>query len=160
MRKGLVCLAVGVAVLLIPPSPALAQDHGSGGGGGCGDVFGELIHISRDVTGQPILARRWVELPKEEPGYGWGYCTIAVDASGEELGFADLSCDVAEEDLLRVVEVNYFGRLNGGRTKERDNRMHSSNGIRHNDFISSTFNFGGQASHKIGGNKRRIRWYT
>ena len=124
MRKGLVCLAIGVAVLLAPPSPVLAQDHGSGGGGGCGDVFGDLIHIKRADTGQPILARRWIELPKEEPGYGWGYCKIAVDASGNELGFADLSCDVAEEDLARVVEVNYFGRLNGGRTKERNNRMH------------------------------------
>jgi len=124
MRKGLVCLIAGLAVLLLPPPSALAQDHGGGGGGGCGDVFGDLIHILRAESGQAILQQRWIELPKEVPGYGWGYCTVAVDASGEELGFAPLSCDVAEEDLARVVPVDYFGRLNGGRTKERNNRMH------------------------------------
>ena len=36
-------------------------------------------------------------MPKGEPGYGWGYCPIAVDEDGEELGFAPLSCDVAED---------------------------------------------------------------
>ena len=116
------------ALLLVSTTPAIAQDHGSGGsggGGGCGDTFGDLIHILRhDVTGQPILQKRWVEMPAAEPGYGWGYCVIAVNESGEELGFEPLSCDVAEADLPRVVEVNYFGRLNGGRTKERNNRMH------------------------------------
>jgi hypothetical protein len=126
MKKGRVCLVAGLAVALIPP-PLVAQDHGGGGGGGggCGDVFGDLIHILRDeATGQPILQKRWVEMPKELSGYGWGYCTVAVDAAGNELAFAPLSCDVAEEDLARVVEVDYFGRLNGGRTKERNNRMH------------------------------------
>jgi hypothetical protein len=127
MRKGLLCLVAGLAIVMVPPSPAVAQGHGGGGGGGggCGDVFGDLIHIKRDaVTGQPILAQRWIEMPKEIPGYGWGYCPIAVDAEGIELGFAPLSCDVAEEDLERVEEVDYFGRLNGGRTKERNHRMH------------------------------------
>lgn len=110
--------------LLLSTTPAIAQDHG-GGGIGCGDVFGDLIHVLRDVeTGQPILQKRWVEMPAEEPGYGWGYCVIAVDEHGEELGFAPLSCDVNEDDLDEVVEVNYFGRLNGGRTKERNHRMH------------------------------------
>jgi len=113
-----------VAVLLAP-LPAVGQDHGGGGGGGCGDVFGELIHILRDdATGQPILAMRWVELPKDEPGYGWGYCPIAVDEFGNKLGFAPLSCDVDPADLDRVVDTDYFGRLNGGRTKERNQRMH------------------------------------
>jgi hypothetical protein len=127
MRKGLLCLALGVAVLLVPsPPPLVAQNHGGGGGGGgCGDVFGDLIHVLRHpVTGQPILQKRWVELPKDVPNYGWGYCVVAVDEYGAELGFAPLSCDVAEAELEKVVEVDYFGRLNGGRTKERNNRMH------------------------------------
>jgi hypothetical protein len=63
-------------------------------------------------------------MPKELPGYGWGYCPIAVDAAGNELRFASLSCDVAEADIAKVVEVDYFGRLSGGRTKERNSRMH------------------------------------
>jgi len=116
------CLAV---VLLVSATPAIAQEHGDSGGGGCGDVFGDLIHILRhDVTGQPILAQRWIELPAEVPGYGWGYCVIPVDEDGYELRFMDLSCDVHEDDLEFVVETNYFGRLNGGRTKPRNNRMH------------------------------------
>lgn len=50
-------------ILLLAPLPAISQDHGSGGGhsggGGCGDVFGDLIHILRDdLTGQAILAQR------------------------------------------------------------------------------------------------------
>ena len=111
-----------VLLVLVAAAPATAQDHG-GGGTGCGDVFGDLVHILRNPdTGQPILAQRWIELPKEIPGYGWGYCPIAVDAAGNELGFLPYSCDVA--DPLAVEEVDYFGRLNGGRTKERNNRMH------------------------------------
>ena len=123
-------------VLATAPALALAQDHGSGGGGGggggegghgsgggggCGDVFGDLIHVLRDeTTGQPILQKRWIELPGDT--YDWGYCPIATRGDGSEIGFAELSCDPAEPDA--VVEVDYFGRLNGGRTKERNSRMH------------------------------------
>ena len=110
MKKGLLCLVAGLAIVMVPAPLALAQGHGGGGGGGhgggggCGDVFGDLIHLLRDeVTGQPILAQRWIEMPKELPGYGWGYCPIAVDEFGNELGFAPLSCDVAVADLERVV---------------------------------------------------------
>lgn len=110
---------------LVVAGPAWAQDHGGGGGVGCGDVFGDLIEIQREAgTGQPILQKRWVELPKEAPGYGWGYCKIAVDSQGNELRFAPLSCDVHPDDLVKVVSVDYFGRLNGGRTKEKNHRMH------------------------------------
>jgi hypothetical protein len=120
------------AVLLLVPLPAVSQEgggggggHEGGGGGGCGDVFGDLIHILRDdVTGQPIFAQRWIELPKAVQGYGWGYCPIAVDAEGERLAFLPFSCDINPLDADRVVEVDYFGRLNGGRTKERNSRMH------------------------------------
>jgi hypothetical protein len=108
-------------------APALAQegggDHG-GGGAGCGDVFGDLIHILRADTGQPILAQRWIEMPKELPGYGWGYCPIAVDKNGREIPFVALSCDPVDPTGTAVVPVDYFGRLSGGRTKERNSRMH------------------------------------
>lgn len=122
-------------VLATAPALALAQDHESGGsggsggegghgesgGGGCGDVFGDLVHILRDATtGQPILQKRWIEYPKDV--HDWGYCPIATRGDGSEIPFADLSCDPAEPDA--VVEVDYFGRLNGGRTKERNARMH------------------------------------
>lgn len=114
-------------VLMTVPALALAQDHGGGGSGGeggsagCGDVFGDLVHIKRHpVTGQPILQKRWVELPGDT--FGWEYCPIPVDGTGEEIGFVDLSCDAA--DPTAVVEVDYFGRLSGGRTKERNGRMH------------------------------------
>ena len=116
-----------IAVLSLMPLAAISQgDHGSGGGGsGCGDVFGDLIHILRNEHGQPILAQRWVELPAEVPGYGWGYCPIAVSGEDkQELPFLAYSCDV-DPDFIHLVEpVDYFGRLNGGRTKERNNRMH------------------------------------
>jgi hypothetical protein len=127
-RLELVGIVVALAALvLLPAGVALAQGHGSGGGGGegggCGDVLGDLIHIQRDPgTGQPILARRFVELPRETPGYGWGYCPIALGADGRELGFLPYSCDVADPDA--VVPVDYFGRLSGGRTKEKNSRMH------------------------------------
>jgi len=120
-----------IAVLLLAPVPAVSQDHGSGGGssghegggGGCGDVFGDLIHILRDPdTGQPIFAQRWIELPKEITGYGWGYCPIAVDEVGERIPFLAYTCDLANPE--DAIEVDYFGRLNGGRTKERNQRMH------------------------------------
>lgn len=158
-----------IAVVLLLPLPALGQDHGSGhggsggGGGGCGDVFGDLIHILRHAdTGQPIFAKRWVEMPKELPGYGWGYCPIAVsdylvvtdplDAEygnymldedlkpieGQtELPFAPYSCDVHPLFTEMMVDVDYFGRLNGGRTKERNNRMHF-------DEVISSINQAGQ----------------
>ena len=108
------------------PAAAVAQE--TGGGTGCGDIFGDLIHIKRDAaTGQPILAKRWIEYPTAI--YDWGYCPIAVDASGAELGFAPLSCDIDPLDLERVVELDYFGRLSGGRTKERNSRMHFDEAI-------------------------------
>ena len=104
-------------VLLLIPVMAAAE---AGGGGGCGDVFGDLIHIQRHAaTGQPILQKRWVEV---KDGHDWGYCPIPLDATGKEIGFAPDSCDPADPDA--VVEVDYFGRLNGGRTKERNSRMH------------------------------------
>ena len=115
-------------VLFLAPLPVIGQDHGSGGGGGggCGDVYGDLIHILRDeLTGQPILAQRWIELPGELQGYGWGYCPIAVyGETKEEIPFLPYTCDIHPDDLDMVEEVNYFGRLNGGRTKERNHRMH------------------------------------
>ena len=116
-----------VLVLMTAPALALAQGHGGGsgeeggGGSGCGDVFGDLVHVKRDpITGQPILQKRWVELKSDTLGFD--YCPIPVDGTGAELPFADLSCDPA--DPSAVVEVDYFGRLSGGRTKERNNRMH------------------------------------
>lgn len=123
MKKLTACLALALAALIA--APTLAQDHGSGGGVGCGDVFGDLIEVKRAAdTGQPILQKRWVELPKEAPGYGWGYCKIALDTNGNELPFAPLSCDIHPDYVDQVVAVDYFGRLNGGRTKEKNHRMH------------------------------------
>ena len=126
-----VWILLTIAVLILAPIPAVSQGHESesggheGGGGGCGDVFGDLIHIVRDtVTGQPIFAQRWIELSKEEPGYGWGYCPVAVDEDGERLPFLPFSCDIDPIYGDLVVELDYFGRLNGGRTKERNQRMH------------------------------------
>ena len=134
------CLCTAIASLALTASPlaVFGQEHGSGGGGGgggCGDVFGDLIHVLRDdVTGQPVLAKRWVEMPAELPGYGWGYCPIAVyheDGEEMEIPFLPFSCDFdltnpddPDGEPLAVEEVDYFGRLNGGRTKERNNRMH------------------------------------
>jgi hypothetical protein len=120
-----------MAALLLLPFPVISQDHGGGGGheggggGGCGDVFGDLIHVLRaEDTGQPIFAQRWIELPKEVPGYGWGYCPIAVDEDGERIPFLPYSCDFDPAFSELIIEVDYFGRLNGGRTKERNQRMH------------------------------------
>lgn len=112
-------------MLMTAPALASAQESGGGGGegggSGCGDVLGDLIHIKRNpATGQPILQKRWVELKSDT--LGWDYCPIPVDALGAEIGFVDLSCDAA--DLTKLEEVNYFGRLSGGRTKERNGRMH------------------------------------
>lgn len=119
MKRSAVSLFLSLLIPLLA-GPALAQDHG-GGGGGCGDVFGDLVHILRDdVTGQPILEKRLIELPEDL--LDWGYCPVALDENGAEIPFVDLSCDPADPDA--VVEVDYFGRLSGGRTKERNSRMH------------------------------------
>ena len=125
MKKTTACLVLILTALVA--APLAAQHGGEGGGesgGGCGDVFGDLIHVKRDaVTGQPILAQRWIDLPKELP-YGWGYCPIAVDKNGLEIPFVALSCDPVDPTGTAVVPVDYFGRLSGGRTKERNSRMH------------------------------------
>lgn len=115
-----------IAALSLMPLAAISQEHhGSSGGGGCGDVFGDLIHILRNEHGQPILAQRWIELPAEVPGYGWGYCPIAISGEDkQELPFSAYSCDIDPAYVHLVEPVDYFGRLNGGRTKERNNRMH------------------------------------
>ncbi len=103
--------------------PALRVAPLAAQGSRTGDVFGDLIHILRaPATGQPVLAQRWVELPGPVTGYGWGYCPIAVDASGGELAFIPYTCDPL--DLTAVQEVDYFGRLNASRTSERNIRMH------------------------------------
>ncbi|MCA9549538.1 MAG: hypothetical protein KC933_05840 [Myxococcales bacterium] len=79
------------------------------------------MHVLRDgVTGQPILAKRWIEYPQDV--YDWGYCPLPIDAQGVELPLIDLTCDPV--DPTAAVEVDYFGRLSGGRTKERNQRMH------------------------------------
>ncbi len=128
-------LRVWTLAILAAATPALAQHTGGeGGGSGCGDLFGDLIHILRtDVTGQPILQKAWVSL--KGGGYGYAYCPIAVDVDGTALPFADPlwdeaqqkyveSCDVNPAHAAEVVPVDYFGRLSGGRTKERNIRMH------------------------------------
>ena len=118
-------------LLLIPATAISKSDNGKGGGQtdtppelvDYGDVFGDLIHILRDTeTGQPIFAQRWVEMPEALPGYGWGYCAIAVDDDGNRLPFKPYSCEI--EEGAPVVEVDYFGRLNASRVQERNQRMH------------------------------------
>jgi hypothetical protein len=109
--------AAALCALLLGGAPVVAQSDGTG------DVFGDLIHILRDPgTGQPILAQRWVELPGPVTGYGWGYCPIPVSTAGDELAFIPYTCDPL--DPTAVVDVDYFGRLNASRTRERVNRMH------------------------------------
>jgi hypothetical protein len=103
--------------------PGLAQDTH------VGDLFGDLVHIKRDpATGQAILQKRWVELPGDT--FDWAYCPIPVDAFGLEIPFADLTCDPDPTQLARLVEVDYFGRLSGGRTRESNLRMHFDESIR------------------------------
>jgi hypothetical protein len=126
-------MAVLSVVMAGSGGAVLAQDSGHGDSGGCGDLFGDLIHIKRNAAGQPILQKAWVALPGG--GYGYAYCPIAVDRNGVELPFLAPawddtqkkwieSCDVALESAPYVVPVDYFGRLSGGRTKERNIRMH------------------------------------
>lgn len=128
MHRRLARLTEGLVVsfVVVTSSPALAQEHevgGGSGGSGCGDLFGELVHVLRHPdTGQPILERRWVVEHERVPG--WAYCPIPVDASGAEIPFAPESCDPAPERAADVVAVDYFGRLSAGRTKERNLRMH------------------------------------
>jgi hypothetical protein len=108
-------------VLMAAPALALAQDagHGESGGSGCGDVLGDLVEILRDeATGQPILEMRSVLAEQDQSVTA--FCPIALDKDGNELPFLVDSCDPVGE----VVAVDYFGRLSGGRTKERNSRMH------------------------------------
>ena len=112
-----------ILVLAFAALPAQSQEGGGSGDTHVGDVLGDLVHIKRAPdTGQPILQKRWISGPQDV--LGWGYCPIAVDINGVELPFVDLSCDVDPSQLERLVEVDYFGRLSGGRTKERNQRMH------------------------------------
>lgn len=125
------------AVLAMPIVVTAQEVTVHEGGMGCGDVFGDLVHIQRDaVTGQPILAKRWISMPEDV--YDWGYCPIAVTAEGEEIGFVELTCDPDTPEA--VVEVDYFGRLSGGRTKERNSRMHFNeviSSIKDADFVTT-----------------------
>jgi hypothetical protein len=115
-RSAVLYLVVLIGAVFFASPPLVAQ-------GETGDVFGDLIHILRDsTTGQPILAQRWIELPGPVTGYGWGYCPIAVDAIGAELAYIPYTCDPL--DPTAVVAVDYFGRLNASRTRERNSRMH------------------------------------
>lgn len=111
------------AIFLAAASVVCAADSGghASGGGGCGDVFGDLVHILRDPdTGQPILQKRTILGPQDV--LLEAYCPIPVDIEGNEIALVDLSCDPIDTEA--VVEVDYFGRLSGGRTKERNSRMH------------------------------------
>ncbi len=127
------------ALVMMAPATAISKGGGGKGGGGgssttgvlvdYGDVFGDLIHILRDgTTGQPIFAQRWVEMPAELPGFGWGYCSIGIDQDGTEIPFLPYSCDL-DTTNADAVEVNYFGRLNGSRVQERNLRMHFNEAI-------------------------------
>ena len=131
-RFGWIILIVMTLLLLIPTA-AVSKKGGNGNGGGqtvvddssvdFGDVFGDLMHILRDgTTGQPIFAQRWVEMPADIQGWGWGYCAIGIDEYGAEILFKPYSCDLATPD--DAVEVDYFGRLNASRVQERNQRMH------------------------------------
>lgn len=108
-------IITAISALIAIPTQAQETGHG--------DTFGDLYHIKRSPeTGQPILQKRLIEAPEDQQV--WGYCPIPIDINGQELPFVDLSCEVAPEALSRLVEVDYFGRLSGGRTKERNLRMH------------------------------------
>lgn len=114
--------AIAVGAVLAAPCAYAQSGHGGEEGSGCGDLFGDLIHVKRDATtGVPILQKRWVAGPQNV--YAWAYCPIAVDANGNELGFLPDSCDL-DPATGTAVAVDYFGRLSAGRTKERNIRMH------------------------------------
>jgi hypothetical protein len=133
-------LLIVMMLLLVVPLAAYSKGGppaGKGSGGGTtvvvdqvdfGDIFGDLIHIYRhEVTGQPIFAQRWIEMPAELPGYGWGYCAIVYTNEAEnsvQIPFLPYSCDLDPLYSDLVVEVDYFGRLNASRTMERNQRMH------------------------------------
>jgi hypothetical protein len=102
-------------IVLAVPAGAQSTDHG--------DVFGDLVHILRDpATGQPILQKRAVTLPGDEPGIA--YCPIPIDISGAEIPFLPGTCDIDPAQASRLVAVDYFGRLSAGRTREANLRMH------------------------------------
>ena len=106
-----------LAAIVLFAAPAGAQNTGHG------DVFGDLVHILRDpATGQPILQKRAILLPGDVPGIG--YCPIPIDAAGAEIPFLPDTCDVDPAQAGRLVAVDYFGRLSGGRTREVNLRMH------------------------------------
>lgn len=136
-------LLIVLMLTLVVPLAAFSKGPPPGKGGGqdsagdttemifFGDVFGDLIHIYRDeLTGQPIYAQRWVELPADpdlqmdngERGYGWGYCPIGLTQDNTEIPFQPYSCDL--DPNYTAVAVDYFGRLNGARTRENNLRMH------------------------------------
>lgn len=113
-------LVIASVLFVAVASPVYAQDHGSGSSG-CGDLFGELVRILRhETTGQPILEKRMIEYPQDT--LDWGYCPVPLDAYGNELELAPNSCDPVDPGA--VVEIDSFGRLSAGRTKERNIRMH------------------------------------
>ena len=115
-RLALTLPGLVLALLILTPLAGFAQS-------GSGDLFGDLYHIKRDpLTGQPILQEREIELPGDV--IGTGYCPIPIDANGLEIRSAPLSCEVDPAEAHRLVEVDYFGRLSGSRTRERNIRMH------------------------------------
>ena len=120
MRTWHIPAAAALAIALsLCPGDAAAQE----GGSETGDLFGDLVHIKRDATtGRPILQRREILLPQDVLGIG--YCPIPVDAFGKEIPFLPQSCDPDPAYAAQIVAVDYFGRLSGGRTKERNQRMH------------------------------------
>ncbi|PLX94063.1 MAG: hypothetical protein C0619_03540 [Desulfuromonas sp.] len=166
----LMCLAIsGLALLLAAPAGVLAEEHGGGGGGaggggggGCGNIFGDLIHILRDAdTGQPILQKRLVELPGDVLDFD--YCPIPIDINGDEIPFAQESCDPDPLYIEAVVEVDYFGRLNGGRTKERNNRMHFNeviSSIKNADIVTQDETGRLMFGYDCGGNSNCGSWST
>jgi hypothetical protein len=58
-------VGLALACALAVPLSAQAQEPTTG------DLFGDVIQILRDATtGQPILQRRWIELPGDT--FDWG----------------------------------------------------------------------------------------